>query len=98
MTAPSETGPVRRKALRMLRARRQRVSPWRALLHVGVLGWVFVLPVVLGVVGGRLVELHLGLRGATLGGLLLGVVAGAYAAWRQIRQSLAEGDDEEEPP
>ena len=100
MRPASESETVRKKAARMARARRRHVSPWRALMHVGVLGWIFVLPLVLGVSVGRVVEVRLHVPGATVAGLLLGLAAGVYATWRQVRTSLQEGEDEdrEEPP
>lgn len=88
---------VRRKAERMARARRSHNSMWRYLAHVGVLGWMFILPVVLGAAGGRLLARWTGIRLLALAGLLAGLGTGAYVAWRQVRQSLEDAEDEAKP-
>jgi ATP synthase protein I len=72
----------------MARSRRASQPLWRHLVHVGVLGWVFVLPVVLGAVLGRMLEHWTGRRGAALAALLLGVLVGMYAAWRELSGGL----------
>lgn len=86
-------GQVRRKAERMAASRRRRHLAWRNLAHVGVLGWVLVLPIVAGALLGGLLVRWTGIRPLGLLGLLLGVLAAAYAAWREIRGSLGEEDD-----
>lgn len=88
------TSEVRRKAERMARARRGRESMWRYLAHVGVLGWMFILPVVLGAAGGHLLARWTGIRFLAVVGLLFGLAAGSYVAWRQVRHSLEDAEDE----
>ena len=99
------TETVRRKARRMLRARRQRSDFWHSLAHVGVLGWMFVLPLVASVLLGRHLADKFGHDGFALGGLFAGLAAGSYATWKAIRRAMhdveqdeadAESDDAEE--
>lgn len=89
---------VRKKAQRMARARRSHDPMWRYLAHVGVLGWMFILPVVLGAAGGRLLARWTGMRWLAVVGLLAGLGTGAYVAWRQVRRSLEDAEHEDEPP
>ena len=93
----SYTDEVRRKAERMARARKNRDSMWRYLAHVGVLGWMFILPVVLGAAGGHVLARWTGMRFLAVMGLLLGLGTGAYVAWRQVHQSLEDAQDEAKP-
>ena len=79
---------VRRKALRMLHARARRAALWSQIAHVGVLGFVFVLPVVLAAFAGRALGSYTGSRSAPVVAILTGVIVGAYASWRQIQRSL----------
>lgn len=90
----SYTDEVRRKAERMARARKSRDSMWRYLAHVGVLGWMFILPVVLGAAGGHLLARWTGIRFLAIAGLLVGLATGTYVAWRQVRHSLEDAEDE----
>jgi predicted F0F1-ATPase subunit len=83
---------VRRKAERMERARRERRSLWTTLYQAGALGWVFVLPVVLGAGLGRLIAQHTGRPAATLVGLGLGLLMGGWSAWRNIQRSMDDGE------
>jgi ATP synthase protein I len=84
---------VRRKAARMARGRARGATPWRHLVHVGVLGWMFILPVVGGAfLGGALARIT-GRAMFAIGPLLLGVAAGAYGVWRQVRGSLRDDDE-----
>ncbi len=92
------TSEVRRKVERMARARRNRASAWRYLAQVGVLGWTFVLPVVLGAAGGRLLARSTGVRAFAVVGLLAGLATGVYAAWRQVRRSIEDAENDGEPP
>lgn len=81
---------VRRKAERMAEGRRARSSAWLALAHAGALGWVLVLPVVLGVALGRLLERTTGRGGLTVLCLLLGLALGAALVTRQVRRALED--------
>lgn len=81
---------VRRKAERMARGRRTRSSPWLALAHAGALGWVLILPAVLGVALGRLLERATGRGGLTVLLLLVGLALGAALVARQVRRALQE--------
>lgn len=86
---------IRRKAERLARSRRRPPSFWRQLGNVGVLGWLFILPLV-GFMGlghwlGRRVELPwLGLAGGALG-----LFAGGYGVYRAMRKSLDEAESSE---
>lgn len=80
---------VRRKAERMLQARARRAALWSQIAHVGVLGFVFVLPVVLGAFAGRALGRYTGSRSAPVAAILAGVLVGGYASWRQIQRSLS---------
>ena len=92
------TSEVRRKAQRMARARRSKDPMWRYLAHVGVLGWMFILPVVLGAAGGHLLARWTGIRWLAVVGLLAGLATGSYVTWRQVRGSLEEAEHEDQPP
>lgn len=92
-TPTPESEAVRRKAHRMRLARRSSASLWRHLAHVGVLGWLFILPVVLGLFLGRLVSLRVGGTAPLLVGLGLGLLVGGYVTWRQVRRSLDDDDE-----
>lgn len=96
MSGPGgEREEVRQKANRLRRARSASSSIWRHLANVGVLGWIFLLPVLLGLVAGRLIAGRLGLgRGPVLAGLLVGLVVGAWTSWWHVRRSLEDRDDE----
>ncbi len=90
------TREVRRRVERMAEARRRADTFWRHVLNVGTLGWVFILPVVLGAVLGRLGARLWGIKALGVIGLLVGVAAGAYGVYRQVQKSLEE-DSEERP-
>lgn len=68
-------------------------SGWRHLAHVGVLAWTFLLPLLGGAALGRLVAHATGHSWLRVTGLGLGLLAGGYAAWWQIRRSLADEDE-----
>ncbi|MEZ4390174.1 MAG: AtpZ/AtpI family protein [Polyangiales bacterium] len=85
---------VEKKAARLAEARRRRPTLWQHLGHVGALGWVFVLPLVGGVALGRLVAHGRSDHAPVWVGLLVGLAAGGYGAWRQLRRGL---NDEEAP-
>jgi ATP synthase protein I len=75
-----------------VRRRRQRYRTWmrqgeptlgRYLAQVGVLGWMIVVPALLGVFLGRWIDRTLGTGIFWTGPLmLLGLVAGCWTAWR----------------
>lgn len=101
MTGPRDardetyTAAVKQRVKEKQRARRVR-SGFKHLAHVGTLAWTFLLPVVGGAAAGRLLARLTGARWIAIVALLFGVAAGAYAAFRQVRQSLrdeAEGED-----
>jgi hypothetical protein len=81
---------VRGKAQRLLRAREREGGFWRHVAHVGSLGFVFALPLVGGAALGHVVAQRTGRPILALVVLLLGLLAGAFASWRLIRQSLRE--------
>jgi predicted F0F1-ATPase subunit len=83
---------VRKKALRRARARR-RQSLWSHLSSVGILGWVFVLPVVAFTLLGKLLADRYDRPAITLVGLAFGLLTGGLSAYRNIRRSLAESTD-----
>lgn len=83
---------VEGKVARLQAARASHVGVWRHLAHVGVLGWVFILPVIGGVVIGRWLSRWLETSLPTLVGILAGVLAGGVGVWLQLRRSL---DDDE---
>lgn len=89
-SAPHETDKpalleeVQRQAGRQQRSLREgEPTLLRQLSTLGVLGWVIVLPMLLGLAGGRWLDHRLG-TGITFSAalLLLGVAVGAVAAWR----------------
>lgn len=81
---------VRDKTDRLSRAREREGRFWRQVAHVGSLGFVFVLPLVAGAALGRVVAERTGRPGLALLLLLAGLVIGAFASWRLIRQGLGE--------
>ena len=90
MSEPSEE--VRRKAQRIRRDRRREPRLFRHLAHVGVLGWVFVLPVIALAWFGHFLTQRTGQIAWAVGGVLSGVAIGAYLVFRNVRDSLE--DDE----
>lgn len=85
---------VRRKAKRMSAARRAPASLLHNLAHVGVLSWMFILPIVVAAFLGRLLASWSGQRWVTLVVLGIGLVLGAYLVWRQLAPSLGETHEE----
>lgn len=83
-----------RKAERLARARRRPSDAWSALARVAGLGWVLALPLALGALGGRLVARWLDRPTLALVGLGLGLAAGAYGVYRQVKLGLTPDDDE----
>ena len=86
---------VRRKAARMLRGRRPQPTVWRYLAQVGVLGWLFILPVVGLAALGRWIGRVLGEPRLALAGLLAGLALGASLVWRSVQRSLSDNEDAE---
>jgi len=80
---------VFRKAERMQRARSGGQRFWAGLALVGSVGWMIVLPMVVGVMSGRWLDERLGTNlSFTLGLLLLGLVVGAYSVWRLLLRDM----------
>lgn len=84
------------RARRLARARRGPADLWSTLASVVGLGWVLVLPLVLGAVLGRLLARSFGRPWVALAGLLIGLAAGGYGVFRQVKLGLR--DDEPAPP
>ncbi len=82
------TGSVGRKAVRKLRARRERgESVWFWLGMFGLVGWSVALPTLLGVALGVWMDRKWpGDISWTLTFLLAGVFLGCWNAWRWIQQ------------
>ncbi len=60
----------------------------RQLAAVGVMGWIVVVPTLLGILGGRWLDrlLHTGIT-CTGAGLMLGLLLGCWSAWRWMHES-----------
>lgn len=86
----AESEQVRRKAERIERERRKKPMFWRDLAHVGVLGWVFILPVVTLSWLGHLAAQASGELWPAIVGVLGGVALGAYLVYRNVKGSLEE--------
>lgn len=100
MTEPADDpadAALRRKARRM-RKRRERPRIFAHLAHVGVLGWVFILPVVGLAYLGHLASRATGALWPAVAGLLAGLALGAYLTWRNVRDGLRQRDHDEEGP
>ena len=73
------------------RLRRQRdgePSVARRLAQIGVLGWIIVLPTLLGVWLGRLLDDHLHSRLMFTGALLMvGLALGCWSAWKWMKSA-----------
>ncbi|WP_027474675.1 AtpZ/AtpI family protein [Curvibacter gracilis] len=85
---PALLEEVQRQAgLRQRSLREGEPTLLRQLSTLGVLGWVIVLPMLLGLAAGRWLDHRLG-TGITFSAalLLLGVAVGAVAAWRWMHQ------------
>jgi len=85
---PALLEEVQRQAGRRQRSLREgEPTLLRQLSTLGVLGWVIVLPMLLGLAGGRWLDHRLG-TGITFSAALLlqGVAVGAVAAWRWMHQ------------
>jgi fructose-specific phosphotransferase system IIC component len=76
----------------MLRARAHRRTMWEHLAHVGILGFVFALPVVAAAFAGRALAERTGARWVAVACILVGAAIGAFASWHQIQRSLRDDD------
>ena len=80
---------VRRHRERCARGQRDsRRSIGQDLALVGVIGWTLVIPALLGVYAGRVLDRHFG-SGVfwTLGLLVAGVVLGCVLAWQRLNRA-----------
>lgn len=68
------------------------------LILVGVLSWVFVLPLLAGVFSGRFLASRLGWPHLRIIGLVAGLVIGLYAAWRQVHRSIGKTESKKDAP
>ena len=76
------------KAARLARARRRPAAVWSALVRTAGLGWLLVLPLVLGAAGGRLAARWLGRPWIALVGVGVGLAVGGYGVFRQVKLGL----------
>lgn len=88
---------IRRKAERMAASRRRPPSFWRQLGHVGVLGWLFILPLVGFMALTHWLGRRHGIPWLGLVGGAIGLFAGGYGVYRAMRRSLDEEEDETAP-
>lgn len=98
--APEEdptSAALRRKA-RRIRRRRARPRIFAHLAHVGVLGWVFILPVVGLTYLGHLAGRASGTTWPAVAGLLGGLALGAYLTWRNVKDGITTRRHDEEGP
>jgi ATP synthase protein I len=59
---------------------------WRNLTMVGAIGWLIVIPMLIGTLAGRWLDAHFGTGIFWSGALImLGAVFGGYLAWQRIR-------------
>lgn len=86
---------VRDKAARMARARARPPQLWRHLAQVGVLGWLFMLPVIGLSALGHLLHQNTGQRRYAIAGVLLGLAIGVYVVFINVRRSLREAGEQE---
>ncbi len=92
-TEEREVDTVRRKAKRMARGRDQPPGFWRQLGSVGVLGWVFVLPIVAFMGFGHWIgRRYSSIVPALIGGAI-GVASGAWGVWRAVQRDLRQEDE-----
>lgn len=87
------TREATRKAARVARSRRTQRDLWSSLVRAAGLGWVLAVPLALGAAGGRLVAGWLGRPWIALAGVALGLVAGAYGLYREVKASLANDEE-----
>ena len=78
---------VAERQRRMLRARGERHTNWRAISILGVIGWSVVLPTLAGVALGVWIDQRWPSRIPwTVTLLMLGLVVGCVSAWYRIRE------------
>jgi len=80
---------IRRRVTRHAKAQREGEPSFGGYLaQVGVLGWIIVLPTLLGVFAGRWVDRQFGTGIFWTGPLLMaGLAMGCWSAWRWVRRS-----------
>jgi len=62
-------------------------SLWRNLSMIGALGWLIVVPTLLGIAAGRWLDRTLGTGVLFTGALVfVGVIAGGWLAWRRMNE------------
>lgn len=62
-------------------------SLWRNLSMIGALGWLIVVPTLLGVLAGRWLDQHFGTGVFFSGALIfLGVTVGGFLAWQKVKE------------
>jgi ATP synthase protein I len=94
---PPAVPPERDPFLDALRVRAARQARWlrdgepssaRRLAQIGVLGWIVVVPMLMGALGGRWLDgrLHSGIFW-TAPLLMLGLVLGCWSAWKWVQTS-----------
>lgn len=92
MTAPDDDLDPLVKTVRLRRDRAQRwlrdgdASVARRLAQIGVLGWIVVTPMLIGLFGGRWLDqhLHAGVQ-CTAPLLMLGAALGLWSAWKWMQ-------------
>lgn len=87
---------VDRKARRLARSRQRGGNIWRQVAQMGTLGWMMVLPMVLGAALGRVLQRVWEWHAAPVAGLVLGVFVGMYAAGRQGWRNVAATEETED--
>ena len=61
--------------------------PWRNLSLIGAIGWLIVVPVLLGVLLGRWLDAYFGSGIFWSGALIiLGAAVGSYLAWQRVTE------------
>lgn len=91
----AQVAEVRKKAVRMAKARQDRPTLWRHLAHMGTLGWLFILPAVGLSAAGRYLSQLLELRWLAIAGVGSGIAVGSYLVFRNIQRSLLEAEEED---
>lgn len=83
-----------RKIAQLQRSRASERSLWRTAIHAGTLGWMLVLPAVLGGIGGHYLGKQMTSTWPAVAGVVIGLSVGIYGVWRAVKRSL---DEEEDP-